>query len=243
MDRLQRLRRANSTIFWTFSGIMFSYSIFLGDLSDVFIRLFNRHPILSRLNEVINSLSSLQILIVLAVALFISIALAVSAGAPAHRFLKFVPLGCVLMPTLTLLLAATCTSGLANGGACAPSFLYSLEGVAILVLWLSPLLLAWAISRSELSGWVQRLALAPLSVVALCMGLQMVIMLVWGVAGWPASQATVSGVALTHHIQILPGDWHIWMVIGVISEVFFGALALSAVWNGFPALFKVPRGS
>ncbi len=214
---------------------MLSYSLFLGDLSDVFDRV---RPALAALSRGMNGLVTLQVVLLLATAAFLASAIAFGASASAGRcrFFKFVPLGCMLIPPLSLLFLGKCAFGPASGDACGESSMWRL-GVYLGFL-LSLLVLAVAVPRSGVSVRVLRIALAPLSLVALSMGLQLVDLLAWGLTAWPTSQRTVTQIALAHHVQLWLGDWHLSAAAGLVLVAAFGGLALRAIWRGLPALLS-----
>jgi hypothetical protein len=229
MESVKRLRSSNSTILWTFTAFILGYSLFLGDLSDVLKHVTGHQPVLVAMNSVWNSLASLQAPIVLVVALFVSGTLALRPNMGPYWFLKFVPLGLVLIPAVTLLVFWKCISG----GAC-----FAISLPAYLALMLSLPVLAFAVYRGEVSERVQRIALVPLGLVALSMGFQMVYTLAWGIVAWPTSQGTVATLALAHHVTLWPGDWHIWAVVGLALVALFGIMAIRATWRGLFTFFE-----
>ena len=237
MESVKRLRRSNSTIFWTFPAIMVSYIIFLSSLGDVFDGVIRHNPFLAEIDKLLSGTFNVQVIALIAAVLLAAGALAFQAGASSNRFLRFVPLGCVMIPIVTLLLFWKCAFGVVAGEACSgPSFSGGWGNLVYPPFLLSLLVVAFAVSRSEVSERVQRMTLLPLGIVALGMVLQMVDALAWGIAAWPTDQSTVTKLALAYDRQLWPGDWHIWLVLGLVLVTFFGVLAIEAVWRGLAAL-------
>ena len=249
MDSVKRLRGSNSTILWAFPVMMLSYIMFLSDLGDFLdgmIRqgMIRQNPVLSGIGGAVSTVSNIQLIALLAAALLLAGAVAFQTGASSLRYLKFVPLACVLIPTGVLLFFWNCVFGFAAGEACSgPAFAGGWGRLAYPPLLLSFLVVAFAVARSQPSGRVLKIAVPLLGLVALGMALQMVEAVGWGLVAWHVDQSMVIQIAHSSNTKLWPGDWHIWLVLGLALGVLCGGMAIRATWRGLFTLLATKRAS
>ena len=249
MDSVTRLRSSNSTILWAFPVMMLSYFIFLSDLGDFLdgmIRqgMLRQNLVFSGIGGAMSKVSNIQLIALLAAALLLAGAVAFQAGASSLRYLKFVPLACVLIPTGILLFFWNCAFGFAAGEACSgPAFAGGWGRLAYPPLLLSFLVVAFAVARSQPSGRVLKIAAPLLGLVALGMALQMVEAVGWGLVAWHVDQSMVIQIAHSSNTKLWPGDWHIWLVLGLALVVLCGGMAIRATWRGLFTLLATRRSS
>jgi hypothetical protein len=244
MDSVKRLRSSNSTIFWAFPAMMLTYFMFLDDLGDFFDGLIRQNPVLSGLGRAMSAVSDIQIIALLAAALLLAGAVAFQAGASSLRYLKFVPLACVLIPAGVLLFNWKCAFGFAAGEACSGLQLAGGWGNPVYPpVLLSFLVVAFAVARSQPSGRVLKISVPLLGVVALGMALQMVEAVGWGLVAWHVDQSMVIQIAHSSNTKLWPGDWQIWFVFGLVLVVLCGVVALWATWRGLFTLLATKRSS
>ena len=230
-----------SAIFWAFPALMSIYIVFLSDLGDIFDYTIRHSHFLNGMDQVLSIVFNIQFIALIMAALLVSGALAFQAGASSHRFLKYIPLVFLLIPIITLLFSWKCVFGLVSSAVCSGPSILPPVGWGNLVIppfLLGLLVLALAVSRSRISTPVLRLALVPLGVVTLGMFFQLTDVLSWGIAAWPTTQARASYLAYGYDRQLWPGDWHIWLALGLALLLFVVGFSVRAVWLSGASLVK-----
>ena len=244
MEHWKTLRRSNSTIFWIVPASALSYILFLNQFNDVFHGVCQHYQWLYVVDQTLSRLGNLQTVALIAAALVLAGALALQKSGPRRQLLAYVPLACVLVPVGLLGAFWKDLFGFAPIEACrGPAMSRGWDILFTLALLLSSLVLALAVARGEINDRAQRVALVPLGLVALGMALQVVETLAWAIAAIvidPSDETVVSQFARVLDRQQWPGDWHIWLVVGLALTVLLAGLAVRAVWRGVPALRRRP---
>jgi len=231
MDNSKRLRRSNSIIFVAFIAMLLSYVVFLSSLGDIFDGTICHNPFTNYLNSILSNLMDGQLVALLVALLLVTSALAFQKGVTASKYLKFIPLILVLFPTVM--------AGFYFGCRIFPKLIYQLDfGWGNLIF--PPLLLivplfALIQFRTKISLGIGKVSWLVLAVLVLIMLVQMVETLVWGILAWSTSQPEVVRMAYGYDRTLMPGDYHIWLGLGLTMVVLFGGLAIVAWLDGLPA--------
>jgi hypothetical protein len=241
MGSMNRLRKSGSTIFWAFPALMLTYILFLSDLGDIFDGVIRRNAYLAGMDRIMSSVNNLQVIALIAAALLVSCALAFQAGASPRRYLRFVPLGLVLIPVVLLLFSWRCIFGVASGEACVgPAGSGGWGNLVFPPLLLGLMVTAYAVSTSEIGGGVLRVSLALLALVAVGMVIEWIDAVAWGAAAWSVDQATVARLATSYGRSLWPGDWHITLLMGLALMTVCILLVIRAAWRSLPAFWEKP---
>ena len=231
MDAFKRLSRSTGIIFIAFIAMLLSYVIFLSNLGDIFDWIIRHNPFSNFLNGILSNLMDLQLVALLIALLLVASALAFQKGVVSSRILKFIPLILVLFPTVMagfyygcrFFPREICHFDFGWGNFIYPSLLLIVPFVAIILF------------RSSVSRGILKIAWLALTFIVLGMIIQMALVLTWGILAWNTSQSGVVRLAQGYDRSLMPGDFHIWLGLGLALVVLFGGTAIAALIHGMPA--------
>ncbi len=226
MENIQRLRRSNSRIILAFMAMLLSYIIFLSDLSDVFDGVIRQNAFTSFINNLLSGLNDFQLVAILAMLLLVSAAIAFQKGASSHRYLKYIPLALVLFPTFFAFFYFGCR--FLPGEGCHVSW----GNYVFLPLLLCVPVVSLVMFKSSISSKVLKISMLPLVFVTFGMLIEALQTFNWGILVWGTDPQTVALLAMQHGLRLWPGDYHIWLVIGLVLVVLFVGIAIAALIHG-----------
>jgi hypothetical protein len=231
MDNAKRLRNSTSMILFTFIAFVLTYIIFLSDFGDIFDGV-PPNAFQAALNGIENRVFNFPIYTILITILILAFALVFTAKTTTQRALRWIPL---------VLEFFTAVIFLVHTGNCAhptPESCPNNYGAIVLALFfLSTLVAAIFVWRSEISQTILRITLIPLTLVSLGMLVVVIQEIDWAVSVWGYDQAVVQQMAkLADQTLWMGGDWHIGFLVGVIVMTFFGILSIWSLIVSLPAL-------
>jgi len=93
---------------------------------------------------------------------------------------------------------------------------------------------AFILLKSELSPGILKIAWLALAFIVPGMIIQMMLVLTWGILAWSTSQQAVVRLAWGYDSSLMPGDYHIWLGIGLALVLICGGTAIAALIYGLP---------
>ena len=231
VDPTKRLRRSSGTIILAFMAMLLSYVILLSSLGDIFDWTIRHNPFTNFLNGILSNMMDGQLAALLIALLLVAWALAFQKGATHSRYLKYIPLLLVLFPTVM--------SGFYFGcrifGKVVCHLDFGWGNYIYLSLILIVPLVAIILFRSEISRGILKTAWVATALIVLGMLIQMALVLTWGALAWSMDQKKVLTLAYGYDRSLLPGDYHIWLGLGLALVLLFGGMAIAALVHGLPA--------
>jgi hypothetical protein len=231
MDTVKRLGRSTGIIFLAFIAMLLSYVIFLSNLGDIFDWTIRHNPFTDFLNRRISGLMDIQLAVLLIVMLLVTCAFAFQKGSTSSKYWKFIPLILVSFPTVNAFLYFGCK--LSPGLTC--RFDWGWGNLVFMSLIFVVPMTAMVLFKSHINQKILKITWLALTIIVLGMLILMAETLVWGILVWGTSQQTVIRLAQGYDRSLMPGDFHIWLGIGLTLVAFCGGAAIAALIHGWPA--------
>ncbi len=230
MNIFKRLGRSTGIIFLAFIAMLLSYVIFLSSLGDIFDWIIRHNPFTDFISRHISGLMDLQLAILLICMLLVSSALAFQKGSTSSKYWKFVPLILVLFSTVNAIFYFGCTY--LHGVICRLDWGWG-NLIYLSLIFIAPLN-AIVLFTNHINQRILKITWVAQIVIVLGMVILVVETLAWGILAWGTSQQTVIRLAQGYDRELMPGDYHLWLGIGLALVVFFGGAAVAALIHGMP---------
>ncbi len=233
MDNAKRLRNTASMILFTFIAFVLSYIIFLSNFGDIFDTV-PPTAFQAALYDIEKPVHNLPVYVILITILILAFAMVFNAKTTTQRALRGIPLVLGLI-TAVFFLVYTGDCAHPTPESCPNSY----GAIALALFFLSNLVVAIFVWRSEISQTILRITLIPLALVSLGMLAVVIQEIDWAVSVWGYDQAAVKQMAiLADRTLWMGGDWHIGFLVGIIGVSFFGIVGLWSLIASLPALKK-----
>jgi hypothetical protein len=231
MDTIKRLGRSTGIILLAFIAMLLSYVIFLSNLGDIFDWTIRHNPFTGFINRHLSGLMDLQLAALLIALLLVTSAFAFQKGSTSSKYWKLFPLILVLIPTVN--------AGFYFGCVYYPHvtcrFDWGWGNLVYIPLILIVPLTAIVLFKNQINQRILKITWLALAIIVAGIVILMVETFTWGILAWSTSQQTVIRLAQGYDRSLMPGDYHIWLGIGLALVVFFGGTAIAALIHGMPA--------
>ena len=231
MDIFKRMGRSTGTIFLAFMAMLLSYVIFLSSLGDIFDWTIRHNSFTDFMSRHVSGLMDLQLATLLIAMLLVTSAFAFQKGSTSSKIWKFIPFILVLFPIVNAIFYFGCTY--LHGAICRLDWGWG-NLIYLSLIFIVPLI-AIVLFKNQINPRILKISWLALAVVVFGMLVLIAETLTWGILVWSTSQQMVIRLAQGYDRELLPGDYHIWLGIGLVLVVFFGGAAVAALIHGMPA--------